>query len=161
MDAAGSKKYGTEQAVLGVTVCAHFGNQLRTLGYVVAHIKQKISWNGIKKALQATYEDFGSVHSSNCMSGSGFPTTGTPDYFQKFSNGFRSVYQHKSFADACKLLQKGVCTHEQYEALYKCFEEVQKRIRGSFPLYHFKLALDHQLPLGGFILRLLRNGRLL
>ena len=142
------KAYGTKQSVLGVTIAAHFGNQLRTLGYVVPHIKARMNWCGMRDALEHNYNNFGSSHSRNCMSGTGFTSSSSGDYFMKFSEGFRSVYEHASFRKACNLLESVVSTHEQYDDMYSLFGQVQDSVHGSFCGYHFKLALDHLVSAG-------------
>ena len=35
----------------------------------------------------------------------------------KFSEGFRSVYEHASVREACDLLESVVSTHEQYDEM--------------------------------------------
>ncbi len=74
------KAYGTKQSVLGVTIAAHFGNQLRTLGYVVPHIKARTNWRGMRDALEQNYTNFRSLRARNCMSGTGFTSSSSGDY---------------------------------------------------------------------------------
>ena len=95
-----------------------------------------MNWHGMRDALEQNYNNFGSLHSRNCMSGTGFTSSSSGDYFMKFSEGFRSVYEHASFRKACNLLESVVSTHEQYDDMYSLFGQVQDSVHGSFCGYH-------------------------
>ena len=66
------------------------------------------------------------------------------DWFDKFVIGFRTMYESKPFAQVSELLEHHqIETFAQYEEVYELFIQIQVAVPGSFPSYHFKMALDH------------------
>jgi len=59
---------------------------------------------------------------------------------------------HPAFQRLCRRLQDGITSGEDYCEVYDLFLEVNADVRGAFPSYHFKMALDHTVE-AGFIER--------
>ena len=89
----------------------------------------------MKQAFGECYSRFGSLHSGNCIAGSGFAPAPSMDWFDKFVMGFRATYESKPFAKLSELFEHHqIETFAQYEEVYELFNQIQVAVPGSFRL---------------------------
>jgi hypothetical protein len=143
--------YSFRVAILGCLIVAHFGNNLRTFGYIASSLCKNISWVKLHRGLKLCLKTHNALHSPNCMPGQSFREVDAKDPTARYVHGSKDIYYHRCFVNACTLMQAGIATFEEYDELYEHFKHVDSDIRGSFPGYHFKVFLDHIV--GGGIVR--------
>ena len=157
-DLDGVPGLGLATAFHGAIVYAHF-NCLRTFGLVQTCIKPIMDWAAFKDRLLECGRRWGNVHakkstwaiySPSCMSGPGLPPVPGGEYLDRFPEHFRSIIESPAFCNVVELLEAGVCTVEQAEAVRVALTALRKLVPGLLGDYHFKMLWDLTLASGWF-----------